>query len=229
MARSRPSTTPPPVMTWGRAAPLIGLAAAFDLVRIFFLGIVFFGPAMLAAACTYETSGAVSTISFGLLGTKTAALGCVGGVLAGVAAANLVTAGGVTAALGFFGYIMGTSIAFMGWCTLGIIIALTNRRLIVANAKALIPTLIGFGVTQLPFINFLPALTGTTARLYHTQIKTERAAYAAWETATAAARAKEQQEMLQLAMLEARREQEELLAQEAEQEEEIPDVWPEAA
>lgn len=228
MARNKHSATPPPTMSWGKATPMIALAVLFDLVRIFFLGIVFFGPAMLAAACTYETTSAVSTVSFGTLGAKTAALACSGGVVAGVAAANFFTAGGVTLALGFFGQMMGMAIAIIAWFTLGILILLTNRRLIADNTKALIPTLIGFGITQIPFMDFLPALTGTMLRLYHVQIVTEREAYATWEKETAAARAREQEAALAYrAQLDAQAEEEALALAEAE--EEIPDEWPEAA
>lgn len=228
MARNKHSATPPPTMTWGKASPVIALAVVFDLVRIFFLGFVFFGPAMLAAACTYETTGAVSTLTVGLLGTKTAALGCTAGVTGGVVAANFFTAGGVTLALSYFGQVMGMSIAIMAWFTLAVIIILTNRRLIADNVKALLPTLIGFGITQIPFIDFLPAITGTTWRLYHVQITTERATLETWKKEQAAERARELQATLDYQARLAQADEAQALAL-AEAEEEIPDEWPEAA
>jgi hypothetical protein len=218
MAQSNLNSGPPPVMTWSKASLFIAIAVIFDLVRTFFLGFVFFGPALLAGACTYETAGYV--------GTKVAALACTAGTTAIVVGGNILTAGALTATLAFFGQVMGMSVGFSGWIVLGILLLLLNRRIFVTNASAALTSLVGLGITQIPFIDFIPALTGTTLRLFSVQIRSERAALTEWKKKESA-RINAQQQQQQLLLLQQRAQEEALLAEQ--EEEEIPDEWPTAA
>ncbi len=165
----------PPVMTWGKAAPVLAISLIFDALRFLFEWFVFFGPALAAIYCTAEVNAAIGTTVAGVAG-KVVAGGCA--VVAGAAG---VLASEVTAV---FGLVMAMVIGFAGWLAIGIIMLVSNGRVLRENLLLFVGSL---AVSQVPFVNSLPALTAATWRMYHRQIQTEKAALEKWKREDAAA------------------------------------------
>lgn len=183
MPQRRDSGAPPEVMTWGKTAPALILAILFDLMRMFFNFFWFFGPALLGAYCVAKTGDVF------LIG-KVLAAGCA--AAAGVAGFYTSTA---TVA---FGTVMAMATGFAGWIAVGGWMMLTNARIFKENAVWFVASL---AVSEVPFVNAIPALTGVTWRMYSRQIKMEKVAY------------KKYKEDQQAAELLERRQQEEQLMQ----------------
>lgn len=175
MPQKRVSTEPPKVMTWGKASPIIIVAIVFDLVRAFFTFFWFLGPALAAAYCTMTASGALSSWTFGLLGTKTAAAICAAVAIGAGGAAVEVTAP--------FGAVMAMAIGFAGWLTIGGYLAITNARVFKENALWFVASL---AISEVPFLDAIPALTLTLWRMYNRQIKLEKAAMKKYQEEKAA-------------------------------------------
>lgn len=159
-------------MTWGKAAPVLALCVAFDLLRTFFSLFWLFGPALGAAYCTSTVNIAAGTDIAGGAGQVVAGL-CTGvAVAAGVA---------FSAAITWFGVIMAMAIGLFGWLLVYTILIVSNGRIFRENSSSILMTLLSLGTSELPFINALPALTLTTGRLYHTQIKMEKKRLQKWK------------------------------------------------
>ena len=163
---------PPPVMTWPKAAPVLGAAGVFFALRFFFEWFVFLGPALAAAACT--AAGNNSFLSwFGSLGTKVSATLC------SVGAAVLGSFSFPVSYL--FGTIMAMAVGFGGMLLVSIYIMSSNGRLFKEDARAWLWLGGGFLLSEVPFIGSFPSLFGAVWLLYTSQIKRDQAAYAAWE------------------------------------------------
>lgn len=162
--------TPPPAMTWGRAAPMLALCLVFDLLGLIFQFFWFFGPILLGVAAG---AGWESTWVGGVVG---------GGTTVGVVT-TAVTGFFDGIALGVFGVIMAIAVAFLGLLTVWLLLMIFNHRIFKANEKAILWMLFGLGVDMVPFIGALPGITGSVTKLYHTQIKQEKAAFAVWKAA----------------------------------------------
>lgn len=176
MPRKTNSSPPPEVMTWGKSAPVLTISIIFDSLRFMFTWFVFFGPALAALYCTVKVSDAV---------------GSLGGIVAGACTAGAATAGYFGApAIIVFGVIMAMITGLAGWLTVGLIILITNSRVLKESSLLFAGSLL-VGVT--PIINSLPALTGVTWRIYHTQIKMDKAKMEKWKKEQAASELQERQ------------------------------------
>lgn len=159
-------SNPPPVMTWSKASPVLVVALIFDGLRILFDMFWFFGPAMVAIYCTIKVNGILTTVTFGLLGAKTAGAVCTtGAIAAGIAGAAAITT---------FGIIMAMAIGFLGWLTVGFIIMSTNSRIFKdspGHALWFVGSLI---VSEIPIVDAFPALITATTKIYSAQIKNDK-------------------------------------------------------
>lgn len=167
-SRAKSSGDPPPVMTWGKAAPVLILAVVFDALRFMFEWFIFFGPAAAAAVCTAAVS------SGNTLATTLGGIGC-------TAAA---TAGGIAAAPVFetFGIIMAMIAGFIGWLVIGAILLRGNARIFKENFLWFAGSLL---VSEVPFVGSVPAITLILWRMYANQIKQEKADLKRYEEARA--------------------------------------------
>ncbi len=195
MPRKR-SSQEPPVMTLGKALPVIVIAFIFDALRFMFEWFVISGPALAAVYCTVKASGVVQMVTFGLLGTKTAGLIC---SAAAIAAGTAVA--GATAA---FGAVMAMAVGFAGFLTLVLLLMITNARIFKVNKSGLLWLVAGLGVAEIPFIGSFPAFSVILWRLYRRQIKVEKAAHERWEKENADAQLQERnQQALQIMQIQA--------------------------
>lgn len=200
------SSTPPPVMTWAKAMPVLVVAGVFDALRAFFEMFWFFGPALAAAACTAAGSTYVGTAVAGVACTAAAAV------------AGFFGAG----AIEVFGIIMSMALGFLGFLILGLWIILSNARIFKANATGMIWLMGGLGVSLVPFIGAIPSFTLTLIKLYRVQIRVEKLAFKEFQASQAAAQLQErrrQEALLQqkAAQAEIKKQEEEM--QQAEEEE----------
>ena len=156
---------PPPVMTWGKALPVLVVAGIFDLMGLFFNMFWFFGPALAAVWCTVKATDVA---------------GAVGTYVGGALCATVATVGGSLAVgpLETFGIIMAMAVGLAGWLVVGLLLLIFNGRIFKENALWFAASLL---IDEMPIIGSLPALTGVTWKMYHTQIKTEKAAFAKWQ------------------------------------------------
>lgn len=193
MPQRRASSEPPKVMTWPKASLVLVVALVFDLVRAFFTFFWFLGPALAAVYCTVTASDALSSWTFGLLGTGAAATICAA-VAAGAAAAAVA----VTAP---FGVVMAMAIGFAGWLTIGGYLMITNARIFKENGIWFVASL---AVSEVPFLDAIPALTLTLWRMYSRQIKLERAAMKKYREEKAAEQQRERnQQAMRVAQIQA--------------------------
>jgi len=132
----------------------------------------FFGPALAAVGCTYATNSYFET-TVATLGGKAVATVCT----AGSAVVGFFFAGPIET----FGVIMAMAIGLLGWLTIWFILVISNGRIFKANASSALMMLLGLGLSELPILNVFPALTSTTAKMYHTQIKKEKVALKNWK------------------------------------------------
>jgi xanthosine utilization system XapX-like protein len=156
----------PETMTWRKALPVFIVAGIFDLLRMMCEQLWFFGPAIVAAYCANKVGDSALNV---------------GGVLtkACIAGATLVGAYGLPV-IEAMGIVLAIAVGFMGWLVVGLILMTTNRRIFSENAVNI--AWFGFSllISEVPFVGTLPALTGTLAKLYRTQINKEKAALAAY-------------------------------------------------
>ena len=133
----------PPTMTWGKAMPILIVAAIFDVIRIFFEWFVFFGPALGAVACTAVANSVVGTTVAATAG-KVVAAGCTGlGIAGGIAFSETTEA---------IGAVMSDIIGFAGFLTLGLWILMSNKRIFVVNPSGSLEFLASFGICEIPFV-----------------------------------------------------------------------------
>ena len=176
MPLKRNNQSAPPVMTWTKATPVLVVAILFDAVRLFFALFWLLGPALAALYCTVKGSGLADALTFGLLGTKTAAVVC--------SAAAIVAGTAVSAATTAFGVMMAMAVGIFGWLTVIFLILITNSRLFRDDASSILWTIGSLALSEIPFLDALPALTATVWRLYHAQIKGDKKKRAAYEKET---------------------------------------------
>lgn len=207
---------PPPVMTWGRATPVLVVAGVFDLVRAFFNMFWFFGPALAAVYCTSKASDWVGSL-WGLTAT----------VCAGVSAAAGAAVAKVTIP---FSVVMADATALLAFLTLGLWILISNARIFKKGGSGALTFTAGFGVSAIPIIGTLPACTFSIWRLYRAQIAIEKVAYATWEKETAAARLQQQkQQVMHMTQIQAIQQAQFMRQEAANDDEYIPQRVDEAA
>ncbi len=153
-------------MTWGRAVPILAVCFVFDALRFVCGQFWFIGPALAAAYCTAEVSSALPGWAVGAIGTSAVAAGC-----SAIAGAAGYFGSPVFTALGV---IMGMAVGLIGWLTVGLAIIMTNTRLFTEHSGHSLWVVISLLISETPIIGSLPALTVTIAKLYHTQIKTDK-------------------------------------------------------
>lgn len=154
--RSRPE--PPPAMTWGRALPILAVAVVFDALRLMFEMFWFFGPAIAAILCTTAVSSDSS------IATTIGGAACsIGATAVGIIAVAPIQA---------FGVVMAMVTGLAGWLTVGLLLLVTNSRIFKENALWFAGSLL---VSEVPIVGSIPAITLVLWRMYHHQIKKERA------------------------------------------------------
>lgn len=163
-------SAPPPVMTWGKATPVLAVALVFYVLRLFFEWLVITGPILAAVYCTLEVS---NTWISSIFGTETIAAGCTAAsAFLGVAGAGVMTAVGI---------VMAMLVGIFGWLCVGTIILVSNPRLLKANQTWFLGVLAGFVITETPFVGSLPGMLGVVWHMYRVQIRKEKEEYRAWE------------------------------------------------
>ncbi len=181
MPQKGDSQKPPEAMTWGRAVPVIAVAAVFDLLRAFFEMFWFLAPAIATVYCTAKVNGVLTSWTAGLLGAKTAATACTAGVVGAIAGLTAITGGMSAEAVEAFSIIMAIAVGILGFIALGIWILVTNPGLFRANASNAIWFVGGFLIGEVPFVGAIPTFSVTLFKAYWTQIKKERAALLRWQ------------------------------------------------
>jgi len=167
-------------MTKGKAGPVIVVAAIFDLFQIFFVFFWFLGPALASLYCTAKVSSWVGSL-WGLVPAACTGVAAVGG-----SAATAVTVP--------IGVVMAFAVGLFGWATIILWIALTNSRVFKEDKGAIVRIIIGLIIDEAPLIGALPALSYTTWRLYHTQIKMDKAKLKRYQAEQKADEERERQE-----------------------------------
>ena len=173
---------PPAPMTWGKAGFVLVICVIFDIFRLFFQFFWFFGPALAAALCTagVNTSLGVSIANIAGQATALACTATFGGL-------GFLAAGPIAA----FGVVMAMAVGLLGWMTVGTILLMFNRKIFTENGVWFGASLL---VTQVPFIGSIPAISLATARMYHHQIKLEKAELAKYKKDMAAREREERQQ-----------------------------------
>lgn len=167
-------------MTWKKASPVLIVAGIFDAVRLMFEMFWFFGPALTALYCTVKASDVV-----GALGGLTAFVCSAGATAAGVAGAPAIEA---------FGVVMAMATGFMGWLVIGGWVVMTNSRIFKENAGNAVWFGASLLISEVPIIGSLPAISVAVWRLYHVQIKKDRADLKKYKEDQAAEELKERQQ-----------------------------------
>jgi hypothetical protein len=158
MPPKRNRSEPPVVMTWSKALPVLTVCVIFDVIRFAFEQFLFFGPALAGIYCTIKVSPVIGTVA----GTTVCSAAAV--------AAGLAS----SVAIEVFGVMMAMAVGFFGWLTVGTWLFAANKRIFKANAGNALWYVGGLLVSVIPIVGSLPALTGTTVKMYRTQIQKER-------------------------------------------------------
>lgn len=164
MPRKVPSAQPP-VMTWAKAAPVLITAGIFDALRFFFNQFWFFAPALIGTAVGATASAYVGTWIGSAVGAVT------GGAVGYLGSPVFIIMGSV----------MAMATALLGWLTVGMLLAFINLRVFKAAAGNVLWSVGGLGVSLIPLVGSVPALTVTIARMYYLQIKADKASLKAWK------------------------------------------------
>lgn len=173
MPQKRNSQEPPRVMTWMKASPVLIVSFIFDALRFMFSQFWFFGPVLIG------------------IGTS-AVVGGVTGKVAGVIAGGASVLGAPE--LQIFGIVMAMAVGLLGWLTIGLLLIITNARIFKENAGNTLWFIASLGISEIPFIGALPALTGTVVKMYSTQIKKEKAMLRKYEKEQAAVQLQERKQ-----------------------------------
>ena len=157
----------PKAMTWLKAVPVLVVCLLFDAIRFMFQQFWFFGPALAGVAA-------------GTLASE-----YVGGWLGGLVGAGVVWGAGPTLGLvfGAFGVILALATGLLGWLVVGLWLKVNNPAIYKVHPSQILWTLGGFLLSEVPFLGSLPFMTITVGRMFHRQIKTERAAHRKWKAA----------------------------------------------
>lgn len=194
---------PPQTMTWAKAAPMFVIAVLFDALRLMCQQLWFFGPALAALYCTAEGGAALSSWTFGALGTKTAGFACsVGATIIGAYGLPIIEVVGI---------ILAIAVGLIGWMTVGLMLITTNGRIFKENAANSLWFIGSLLISEVPFVGTIPALTGTLFKMYSVQIRTEKAALRAYhqrqETLNVQQRQMQAAQRMQMRAAQARNEQ----------------------
>ncbi len=157
----------PPVMTWGKASPVLSIALVFYVLRFIFEQFWLFGPMLVGLIADWGLGGG--------------AVGHAGGTVAAGAAGVVEFFTGPTVEM--FGAFMAMMVAFLGWGTVALTILFTNPRFYKENTKRFMFMVGAFIVSELPIIGTVPSLLGTIFGLYRQQIKRDKQRLHAWEAA----------------------------------------------
>lgn len=176
------NSPPPPVMTLSKAMPVLIVAGVFDLAKMFFNMFWFFGPAIAAIYCASKVNSLVGSL----------------GGLADTACKTVATAAGTffSPVLASFGTVMADASALFGFLTIGLLIFMTNSRILKTVRTAKMQITASFLVGAIPLIGALPSFAPTVYKLYRRQIKLETAAYAKWEKENAEAQAQQRNQQM---------------------------------
>lgn len=188
----RITNKPPPVMTWGKALPVIVVAFIFDLVRIFFEWFWFFGPALGALACTAGVNGAIETSVAGVVGKAVAAVCTAGAIALGTVLSESTIA---------FGVVMADAVALIGWLTIGLWVFTTNRRIFKENGEDMMHVILlylSILISFIPILGTSPTVGWITYRFFKFQIKIEREALRRYKEEQATEQTKLQQQAVGL-------------------------------
>ena len=162
------SSSPPSVMTWRKATPLLLVAAVFDALRFMCEWLIFFGLAVAAAVCSYFVSSdnAIAT----MVGTASCSL--------------LAAGGGILAApvLETFGIVMGMAVGLLGWLIIAVALLRGNARIFRANFLWMLLALLG---SEIPLVGSVPFITLVLWRMYSREITQDKAALARYQQAHA--------------------------------------------
>lgn len=170
-------------MTWPKASPILVAAAVCDAIRAFFEFFWFFGPALAAIYCTVKINGVLTTITVGLLETKTAGVICSAtAIAAGTAVSEFTTT---------FGVIMADVVGLAAFLILGFFLVRTNARMFKINKSSWLWLTGSLGISVIPFIGTFPSFFFVLRMLYKRQIKIEKAAHERWKKETANAQLQE--------------------------------------
>lgn len=217
---------PPQTMTWAKASPVFVVSVLFDALRLMCQQLWFFGPALAALYCTSEGGAALSSWTFGALGTKTAGFACSVG-------ATVIGAYGLPV-IEVMGIILAIAVGLIGWMTIGLMLITSNRRIFKENAGNSLWFIGSLLISEVPFVGTIPALTGTLFKMYSVQIRTEKAALTAYHQRQETLKVQERQmqaaQLMQMRAAQARSEQDSAQAQmalEAEAIDEASDEIPE--
>ncbi|MHB8710295.1 MAG: hypothetical protein ACYC6X_01940 [Minisyncoccota bacterium] len=179
MPQKKSNSEPPQVMTWPKASLVLIFCLIFDAVRFMFSQFWFFGPAMTAIYCTSKVGGWIGSVS---------------GLTATACTAGAVAAGTVgVVPIEVFGAVMAIAVGLLGWMVIGAML-MANARIFKANAGNALWFVVSLGVSEIPFIGALPALTVTVWRMYAAQIKKEKAELLKYEEAQAETQQQEREQ-----------------------------------
>jgi hypothetical protein len=159
-----PREAPPAPMTWRGAIPALAIAVVIDALGLACELLWFFAPALGTVLCSFMVTSsnsvttAIGNASCGLLGAA-----------AGTVAYPLLLTVGITLSM---------AVGLFGWLTIGLFLVITNKRIFKANALWFGASLL---LEEIPFLNALPMVTGVLIKMYATQIRTEKEAFAQYE------------------------------------------------
>ncbi len=173
MPQNRNNPEPPEVMTWMKASPVIAVALIFYLLRSICEMFWFFGPALAGVYCTVKATGIVTQLTNGILGGKTAAAFCTG----------------IAGALGYFGApvfeamgsVMAIAVGLLGWLTVIFLLLIFNGRIFKENTNNLLWYGLSLLGAEIPIVGVIPTILGITIKMYHSQIKKDKAALKKWQ------------------------------------------------
>jgi hypothetical protein len=117
------------------------------------------------------------------------------------AGAGVAAGAAAIAATAPIGVILAEAVGLIGFLTLGLLLIMTNARIVKSVASAPWYFAGAFAFGEVPFLGALPVFSITLWRLYRSQIHAETAALKAWEKAHAAElkAERDQQEVAQAA------------------------------
>ena len=173
-SRRNSNQSPPKTMTWAKAMPVLVVCLIFDALRFMFEQFWLFVPIFIGVGTSALIGGG--------------AIGHVAGTVVGGAAG--IFGAGVIEVLGI---VMAMAVGFLGWMTVGLVLMITDARIFKENASNALWMLFSLGVSEVPLVGTVPVLTGTTWKMYHTQIKKETAALKQYEKEQDTLRQQEQE------------------------------------
>lgn len=177
------------VMTWRSPSAIFTLSVAvtFDILRFASAQLWLFGPALAGLYCQQKLVGTLGeTISTAVCATGASFLGV-------EASPTFMT----------LGVVLAMAVGILGWLTVGALVIFTNERLIRESVQNTYWLAGGLLVSEIPFIDSLPALTATVLKLYSSQIKRDAQILRAYK-AEKASREREEREGRIAAILQAR-------------------------